>query len=160
MDLVVMDSWIIDSYKSKSLHWMRSKFIGFNWPCLKWEKAIFVILSRFLKYDPLQSYFELSEIFSFKKKEKKKPWLGSYPTLGANEKYFGDPDKINGSKKSLEQKSNVWERARRRKRHRLRVIQENFEEGYEKEKNGKEWECLSILRGAKEVSIEERQSKR
>ena len=87
-----MDSWIIDSYKSKSLHWMRSKFIGLNGPYLKWEKAIFVILSRFLKYDPLQSYFELSEIFSFKKK---KPWLGSYPTLGEDERYVGDIDMIN-----------------------------------------------------------------
>ena len=38
-----------DSYKSKSLHWMRSKFIGSNRHCLKWEKAIFVILSHFLK---------------------------------------------------------------------------------------------------------------
>jgi hypothetical protein len=47
----------------------------------------------------------------------------------------------------------------------LRVIQENFEEGYvnikkkEKRKSGMEGECLSILRGAKRVSIKERHSK-
>jgi len=42
----------------------------------------------------------------------------------------------------------------------LRVIQENFEEGYVKaKKSGNEGECLSILRGAKEVSMEERHNK-
>jgi len=44
----------------------------------------------------------------------------------------------------------------------LRVIQENFEEGYvkaKKKKSGMEGECLSILRWAKEVSIEERHNK-
>jgi hypothetical protein len=42
----------------------------------------------------------------------------------------------------------------------VRAIQENFEEGYVKEKkNGMEGECLSILRGTKEVSIKERHSK-
>jgi len=87
-----MDSWIIDSYKSQSLHWMRSKFIGSNRPSLKWEKAIFVILSHFSKYYPLQSHFKPGKVFSFKKK----PWLGSYLTLGANERYFEDIDMING----------------------------------------------------------------
>jgi hypothetical protein len=57
-----------DSYKSKSLHWMRSKFIGSYRPCLKRENAIFVILSHFLKYYPLQSHFEPGKVFSFKKK--------------------------------------------------------------------------------------------
>jgi len=47
-----------------------------------------------------------------------------------------------------------------RKGYRLRVIQENFEEGYVKaKKSGNEGECLSILRGAKEVSMEERHNK-
>jgi hypothetical protein len=41
----------------------------------------------------------------------------------------------------------------------LRAIQENFEEGYVKAKSGMEGGCLSILRGAKEVSIKERHSK-
>jgi hypothetical protein len=48
----------------------------------------------------------------------------------------------------------------------LRAIQENFEEDYvkakkkkKKKRSGMEGECLSILRGAKEVSIEERHSK-
>jgi len=43
----------------------------------------------------------------------------------------------------------------------LRAIQENFEEGYvkAKKKSGNEGECLSILRGAKEVSMEERHNK-
>jgi hypothetical protein len=45
----------------------------------------------------------------------------------------------------------------------LRVIQENFEEGYvkakKKKKSGMEGECLSILKRAKEVSVEERHSK-
>jgi hypothetical protein len=42
----------------------------------------------------------------------------------------------------------------------LRAIQENFEEGYVKaKKSGNEGECLSILRGAKEVSMEERHNK-
>jgi hypothetical protein len=42
----------------------------------------------------------------------------------------------------------------------LRAIQENFEEGYVKaKKSGNEGECLSILRGVKEVSIKERHSK-
>jgi hypothetical protein len=41
-----------DSYKSKSLHWMRSKFIGSNRPCLKWEKAIFDIPSLAKDYIP------------------------------------------------------------------------------------------------------------
>ena len=54
------------------------------------------------------------------------------------------------------------------KSHRLRAIQEIFEEGYvkkkqrkkeEKRKSGMEGGCLSILRGAKEVSIKERHSK-
>jgi len=55
------------------------------------------------------------------------------------------------------------------KSHRLRAIQEIFEEGYVKTKNkekkkkkrksGMEGGCLSILRGAKEVSIKERHSK-
>jgi hypothetical protein len=42
---------------------MRSKFIGSNRPCLKREKAIFVILSHFLKYYPLKSYLSLIEYF-------------------------------------------------------------------------------------------------
>ena len=84
----------------------------------------------------MQSHFEPSKIFSFKKK--KKPWLGSHPTLGANERYFGDIDIINGSKKSLEQKSNVWERARRRKSIDWGPSKKNFEEGYAK--NGKQME--------------------
>jgi len=48
----------------------------------------------------------------------------------------------------------------------LRAIQEIFEEDYvkkkkkkEKKKSGMEGGCLSILRGAKEVSIKERHSK-
>jgi hypothetical protein len=42
----------------------------------------------------------------------------------------------------------------------LRAIQENVEEGYVKaKKSGMEGECLSILRWAKEVSIEERHNK-
>jgi hypothetical protein len=48
----------------------------------------------------------------------------------------------------------------------LRAIQENFEEDYvkakkkkKKKRSGMEGECLSILRGAKEVSIEERHNK-
>jgi hypothetical protein len=52
----------------------------------------------------------------------------------------------------------------------MRVIQEIFEEGYvkpkkrkrkrrKKKKSGMEGECLSILRGTKEVSIKERHSK-
>jgi len=41
----------------------------------------------------------------------------------------------------------------------LRAIQEKFEEGYVKKKSGNEGECLSILRGAKEVSMEERHNK-
>jgi hypothetical protein len=51
------------------------------------------------------------------------------------------------------------------KSHRLRALQEIFEEGYvkkkqeEKRQSGMEGECLSILRGAKEVSIKERHSK-
>jgi hypothetical protein len=52
------------------------------------------------------------------------------------------------------------------KSHRLRAIQEIFEEDYvkkkkkeEKRKSGMEGGCLSILRGAKEVSIKERHSK-
>ena len=51
------------------------------------------------------------------------------------------------------------------KSHRLRALQEIFEEGYvkkkkeEKRKSGMEGGCLSILRGAKEVSIKERHSK-
>ena len=54
------------------------------------------------------------------------------------------------------------------KSHRLRALQEIFEEGYvkkkqrkkkEKRKIGMEGGCLSILRGAKEVSIKERHSK-
>jgi hypothetical protein len=53
------------------------------------------------------------------------------------------------------------------KSHRLRALQEIFEEGYvkkrkkkkeEKRKSGMKGECLSILRGAKEVSIKERHS--
>jgi len=104
-----------DSYKSKSLHWTRSKFIGSNRPCLKWEKAIFVILSRFLKYYPLQSHFEPGKIFSFKKK----PWLGSHPTLGAmRDMLLGRIKTLIGlmdKRKDLEQKSNDWDRARRRK---------------------------------------------
>ena len=97
------------------------------------------------------SHFEPGEIFSFKKK----PWLGSHPTLGANEKCFGDTDKINGSKKSLEQKSNVWERARRRKSIDWGSSKKNFEEGYAK--NGKERKYPSILREARQFSIEKRQ---
>ena len=81
-----------DSYKSQSLHWMRSKFIGFNRPCLKWEKAIFDIPSLSKNYILCSPIFEPGEIFSFKKK----PWLGSHPTLGANERYFEDIDVING----------------------------------------------------------------
>jgi len=52
--------------------------------------------------------------------------------------------------KGLEQKS-----------HRVKGIQENFEKGYVKvkKKSGNEGECLSILRGAKEVSMEERHNK-
>ena len=52
------------------------------------------------------------------------------------------------------------------KSHRLRALQEIFEEGYvkikkkeEKRKSGMEGGCLSILRGAKEVSMEERHNK-
>jgi hypothetical protein len=54
------------------------------------------------------------------------------------------------------------------KSHRLRAIQEIFEEDYvkkekrkkkKKRKSGMEGGCLSILRGAKEVSIKERHSK-
>ena len=47
------------------------------------------------------------------------------------------------------------------KSHRLRAIQEIFEEDYVKKerKSGMEGGCLSILRGAKEVSIKERHSK-
>ena len=50
------------------------------------------------------------------------------------------------------------------KSHRLRAIQEIFEEDYvkkkkRKKKSGMEGGCLSILRGAKEVSIKERHSK-
>jgi len=41
----------------------------------------------------------------------------------------------------------------------LRAIQENFEEGYVKAKSGIEGGCLSVLRWAKEVSIEERHNK-
>jgi len=41
----------------------------------------------------------------------------------------------------------------------VKGIQENFEKGYVKEKNGMKGECLPILKGAKEVSIEERHSK-
>ena len=73
---------------------------------------------------------------------------------------FGDTDKINGSKKSLEQKSNVWERARRRKSIDWGPSKKNFEEGYAKKKckeNGKERKCLSILREARQFSIEKRQ---
>ena len=51
-------------------------------------------------------------------------------------------------RKDLEQKPNDWERENK-KSHRLRAIQENFEEGYVKKKSGNEGECLSILRGAK-----------
>jgi hypothetical protein len=53
------------------------------------------------------------------------------------------------------------------KSHRLRAIQEIFEEDYvkkrkkkeKKRKSGMEGGCLSILRGAKKVSIKERHSK-
>jgi len=54
------------------------------------------------------------------------------------------------------------------KRHRLGGIQENFEEGYKKKwklstlkgkSRIKEGECLSILKGAKKVSIEKRHIK-
>jgi hypothetical protein len=48
----------------------------------------------------------------------------------------------------------------------LRAIQENFEEGYvkvkkkkERKKSGMEGEDLSFLRGANEISIEERHNK-
>jgi hypothetical protein len=44
----------------------------------------------------------------------------------------------------------------------LRVIQVNFEEGYvkaKKKKSGMKGERLSVLRWAKEVSIEERHNK-
>jgi len=51
--------------------------------------------------------------------------------------------------KGLEQKS-----------YRVKGIQENFEKGYVKvKKSGNEGECLSILRGAKKVSMEERHNK-
>ena len=61
-------------------------------------------------------------------------------------------------RKDLEQKPNDWERENK-KSHRLRAIQENFEEGYVKAKSGIEGGCLSVLRWAKEVSIEERHNK-
>ena len=104
-----------DSYKSKSLHWMRSKFIGSNRPCLKWEKAIFVSsFHNSWNIYPLQSHFELIEYFFHKK-----PWLGSHPTLGAMRVFFLEKTKTMlesmDQREGLEQKSNDWERARRRK---------------------------------------------
>jgi hypothetical protein len=56
-----------DPYKSKSLHWMRSKFIGSNRPCLKWEKAIFNIPSLSKDIYPLQSPFKPNRIFLSRK---------------------------------------------------------------------------------------------
>jgi hypothetical protein len=52
-----------DSYKSQSLHWMRSKFIGSNRLCLKWENAIFDIPSlskNYIPCIPILSWIEYS----------------------------------------------------------------------------------------------------
>jgi hypothetical protein len=103
-----------DSYKSKSLHWMRLKFIGSNRPCLKWEKAIFVLsFHNSWNIYPLQSHFELIEYFFHKK-----PWLGSDPTLEQWESFprkDEDNVRVDGQREGLEQKSNDWERARKKK---------------------------------------------
>jgi len=81
-----------DSYKSKSYTgWGQNLTVLTD---LAWNEKRPSLLSFHisLKYYPLQSHFEPGKIFSFKKK----PWLGSHPTLGANERYFEDTDRING----------------------------------------------------------------
>ena len=126
-----MDSWIMTLISPN--HYTRR---GQNLSVLTdlaWnEKRPSLISLHFLK-----NYILCSPILSLVKYflSKKKTWLGSHPTLGANEKYFRDTGKINGSKKSLEQKSNVWERVRRRKSIDWGPSKKNFEEGYAK--NGK-----------------------
>jgi len=138
------------SYKSKQLHWMRSKFIGSNRTCLKWGKVIFVILSHFLKYYPLQSHFEFDRIFLSKNLDQDHtPHWGQMRDILKT--LIELMDKKKGKIGSPTMKKNKG----------VKGIQENFEKGYvkNKKKNEMKGECLSILRKARKVSIEERHIK-
>jgi hypothetical protein len=143
-----------DSYKSKSLHWMRSKFIGSNRPCLKWEKTIIDIPSLSKDIYPLQSHFEPGRIF----------WPGSHPTLGANkrrQKWKGRlRTKVQRLRKSSKKEDLDWGHVRKL----WQRLCESHIKKRKKEKKRKlptlkgrsrinEGECLLSIGKTKEVSI-------
>jgi len=116
------------SYKSKQLHWMRSKFIGSNRTCLKWGKVIFVILSHFLKYYPLQSHFEFDRIFLSKNLDQDHtPHWGQMRDILKT--LIELMDKKKGKIGSPTMKKNKG----------VKGIQENFEKGYVKNKKKMKW---------------------
>jgi len=81
-----------------------SKFIGSNQPCLKWEKAIFDIPSLSKDIYHLQTYFEPDRIFLFKRNPDQD-----------HTSHWGQIREDKSEREGLEQKSNVWERAKRKK---------------------------------------------
>ena len=147
-----------DSYKSKSLHQMRSKFIGSNRPCLKQEKAIFDIPSLSKKYILCSPILSLVKYFL----SKRNPNQDHTPHWGQMRNILETRIKSMDQRKA-QNKSPMFEK---------RLEEENPQiEGHPRKKtlgkamqkkkmckeNGKERKCLSILREARQFSIEKRQ---
>jgi hypothetical protein len=85
-----------DSYKSKSLHQRRLKFIDSNRPCLKWEKAIFVISSLSKDYILCGPHLSMIEYFF------QETLTRITPHIEGKERYVigkdEDTDRINGKR--------------------------------------------------------------